>query len=37
VEKLGLRPLLDLGTRTGDGTAGLLALAVLQAALTAAA
>jgi nicotinate-nucleotide--dimethylbenzimidazole phosphoribosyltransferase len=32
VEKLELRPLLDLGTRTGDGAAGLLAVAVLQTA-----
>jgi NaMN:DMB phosphoribosyltransferase len=35
IEELGLRPLLDLGTRFGDGTAGLLAVAVLRAAVTA--
>jgi nicotinate-nucleotide--dimethylbenzimidazole phosphoribosyltransferase len=33
VEQLALRPLLDLGTRLGDGTAGLLAVAVLRAAV----
>jgi nicotinate-nucleotide--dimethylbenzimidazole phosphoribosyltransferase len=32
VESLGLRPVLDLGVRGGDGTAGLLAVAVLRAA-----
>jgi nicotinate-nucleotide--dimethylbenzimidazole phosphoribosyltransferase len=32
VEELSARPVLDLGTSRGDGTAGLLALAVLRAA-----
>ncbi|MDT4927876.1 MAG: nicotinate-nucleotide--dimethylbenzimidazole phosphoribosyltransferase [Pseudonocardiales bacterium] len=32
-EELVQRPLLDLGTSSGDGTAGLLALAVLRAAV----
>jgi Phosphoribosyltransferase len=32
VERLGRRPLLDLGTSTGDGSAGLLALTVLRGA-----
>ncbi|HSP39579.1 MAG TPA: nicotinate-nucleotide--dimethylbenzimidazole phosphoribosyltransferase, partial [Frankiaceae bacterium] len=34
--ELRLRPLLDLGVRTGDGTAALLALPVLEAAIDAA-
>jgi NaMN:DMB phosphoribosyltransferase len=34
LEQLGLRPLLDLGTSLGDGTAGLLAVTVLRAAVT---
>ncbi len=34
LELLGLRPLLDLGTGLGDGTAGLLAVAILRAAVT---
>jgi nicotinate-nucleotide--dimethylbenzimidazole phosphoribosyltransferase len=33
-EELGQQPLLDLRTSRGDGTAGLLALAVLRAATT---
>jgi nicotinate-nucleotide--dimethylbenzimidazole phosphoribosyltransferase len=32
VEHLGTRPLLDLGTGAGDGTAGVLAVAILRAA-----
>jgi nicotinate-nucleotide--dimethylbenzimidazole phosphoribosyltransferase len=32
-EELGRRPLLDLNTELDDGTAGLLALAMLRAAL----
>lgn len=32
LDRLGLRSVLDLGTRTGDGTAGLLSVAVLRAA-----
>jgi nicotinate-nucleotide--dimethylbenzimidazole phosphoribosyltransferase len=31
-EQLGHRPLLDLGTTVGDGTAGVLAVAILHAA-----
>ncbi|MDT4911032.1 MAG: nicotinate-nucleotide--dimethylbenzimidazole phosphoribosyltransferase [Pseudonocardiales bacterium] len=34
VDELTVRPLLDLGTSRGDGTAGLLAVAVLRAAAT---
>jgi NaMN:DMB phosphoribosyltransferase len=34
VEQLALRPLLTLGTSLGDGTAGLLAVTVLRAAVT---
>jgi nicotinate-nucleotide--dimethylbenzimidazole phosphoribosyltransferase len=34
VDELTVRPLLDLGTSRGDGTAGLLAVAVLRAAGT---
>jgi nicotinate-nucleotide--dimethylbenzimidazole phosphoribosyltransferase len=34
IEELAVRPLLDLGTSRGDGTAGLLAVAVLRAAAT---
>lgn len=30
--RLALRPLLDIGIRTGDGTAGLLAVPLLRAA-----
>jgi nicotinate-nucleotide--dimethylbenzimidazole phosphoribosyltransferase len=37
VEQLGQRPVLDLGTSTGNGIAGLLAVAVLRAAVTQAA
>jgi nicotinate-nucleotide--dimethylbenzimidazole phosphoribosyltransferase len=33
-EEMGQRPLLDLGITRGDGTAGLLALSVLLAAVT---
>lgn len=35
VDHLGRQPLLDLGTGLGDGTAGLLAVALLQAAVRA--
>jgi NaMN:DMB phosphoribosyltransferase len=34
VEQLALRPLLALGTGRGDGTAGVLAVAILRAAVT---
>jgi nicotinate-nucleotide--dimethylbenzimidazole phosphoribosyltransferase len=34
VERLDLQPLLDLGTDLGDGTAGVLASAVLRTAVT---
>lgn len=34
VEQLGLRPILALGTGRGDGAAGLLAVAILRAAVT---
>jgi NaMN:DMB phosphoribosyltransferase len=33
VEQLRARPLLDLGTSSGDGTAGVLAVALLRAAV----